>query len=207
MLIKIKAIGLCVFALFISCKQANYVTVKDEAGHISEKYQVNENEEKNGTYESYIDGVLVEKSLYKNGKLNGKRTLFHKNGQIEIDENYIDDQLTGTYKSYYEDGTLSQEANYIDGKMEGVLKTYFNSGTLKEEVMMVDNNENGPFKEFHENGKLSWEGTYLNGDNEFGLIQEYNDQGALIKKMMCDSMARCTTIWTIETGDIKSDKS
>lgn len=183
------------------------MTVKDEMGNVIERYEVNEAQEKHGSYESFIDGVLVERATYKDGKLNGKRNMFHKNGQVEIDENYINDQLTGTYTTYYEDGTVSQEANYINGKMEGMIKSYYKSGQLREEVLMVDNNENGPFKEYHENGKLKWEGAFLNGDNEFGLLKEYNESGELIKKMMCDSMARCTTIWTMEKGDIKIERS
>ena len=67
---------------------------------------------------------------------------------------------------------------------------------------MKDNNENGPFKEYYPNGNIHWEGNYLNGDNEFGILNEYNEQGELIKKMDCDSMAVCKTIWTKENGDI-----
>ncbi len=193
--------------LLISCKKSNWVTVKDDQGQLTEKYQVNETGQKHGTYESYLNGILLEKAEYQNDKLNGKRQMFYKSGQLEIDENYINGQLTGTYKSYFEDGALSQEANYLNGMMEGLIKTYYPEGNLKEEVMMVANNENGPFKEFHKNGKLKWQGRYLNGDNEFGLLQEYNEGGELIKKMTCDSMARCTTIWTIEKGDIKTDRS
>lgn len=193
--------------LLCSCKKSNWVTVKDDQGQLSEKYQVNEAQQKHGIYESYLSGVLLERADYNNGKLNGKREMFYPNGNVEINENYLNDQLTGTYKSYFEDGTLSQEANYLNGMMEGLIKTYYPDGSLKEEVMMIANNENGPFKEYHKNGQVKWEGQYLNGDNEFGELKEYNEAGELIKKMTCDSMARCTTTWTIEKGEIKTDKS
>ena len=87
--------------------------------------------------------------------------------------------------------------------MQGLIKSYYPEGPLKEEVTMVDNEENGPFTEYYKDGTKEWEGTYLNGDNEFGLLKHYNDKGVLIKKMMCDSLAICSTIWTLEGGDVK----
>ena len=43
---------------------------------------------------------------YKNGKLNGVRTLFHLNGNKMQEENYIDDKLEGKVTSNFEDGSL-----------------------------------------------------------------------------------------------------
>ena len=115
---------------------------------------------------------------------------------------YDHDMIVGPYKTYFEDGTLSQEATYVNGMMQGDLKTYYKSGKIKEVVTMRDNEENGPFQEYYESGKIKWEGQFLNGDNEFGLLKNYNETGELVKKMMCDSLAVCTTIWTLEKGDI-----
>lgn len=36
------------------------------------------------------------------------------------------------------------------------------------------------------------------GNNEFGLIKEYDETGQLIRKMMCDDRAICTTTWSID---------
>ena len=196
----------CFALLFLSCKESNFIITKDEAGQMTEKYTVNENGERDGVYEGYVDGVLTESAHYKDGKLHGKRTLFYPDGQVEILENYKEDLIVGTYTTYYPDGTTSQQATYISGMMQGMLKTYYKSGQLKEEVIMVDNQENGPFKEFHENGNLKWEGQFLNGDNEYGILKNYNEQGELIKKMECNEQGVCATIWTLEKGDITADK-
>jgi len=186
-----------------ACKESNYVIIKDQEGRVQEKYAVNQDSLKHGDYSSYINGTLVEQAQYVNGKLNGPRKLFHTNGEVEIEENYKNGVIAGLYKSYYYNGVIAQEANYVNGKMEGNLKTYYKEGALKEEVTMVDNNENGPFKEYYESGQLKWEGQFLNGDNEFGLLKNYNDKGELIKKMMCDSLGVCATVWTLEEGDIQ----
>ena len=193
-----------IFSLcLLSCDVKDQVVIKNEKGEIQEQYLINEAKQKHGLYQSFINGVKIEEANYQNDKLNGKRTLFHTNGSIEIEEQYVNNVMVGPYKAYYHTGVLSQEANYKEGMMQGLLKTYYNSGELKEEVTMVDNQENGPFKEYFKNGKIKWKGQFLNGDNEFGLLEEFNEEGELIKKLLCDSLARCSTIWTLENGEIE----
>lgn len=193
------------FILLVSisaCKESNFIKVTDENGNISEKYSINNDSLKHGEYTSFINGALVEKANFSSGKLDGPRYIYHPNGQIEIEETYNDDVLIGDYKTYFSNGVLSQSANYKSGMMQGTLKTFYKDGSLKEEVTMLDNEENGPFKEYFQNGKVKWEGQFLNGDNEFGLLKNYNEEGTLVKKMMCDSLGVCATIWTLEAGDI-----
>ena len=71
-----------------------------------------------------------------------------------------------------------------------------------ERVTFEGNEENGPFEEYHQNGQIQWKGTYLKGENEYGLLEEFDEIGEPIKRMMCDEMAICKTIWTKENGDI-----
>lgn len=194
-------------ASFYSCKESNFVTIKDDQGETTEKFKVNEQSEKHGPYKAYTNGVLSETSNYINGKLDGERTIFYANGNPEIVETYDKDVIVGAYKTYFENGTLAQIATYENGVMQGELKTYYDSGELKEVVTMEDNQENGPFTEYYKNGKLRWEGEFLNGDNEFGLLKNYNEEGILVKKMMCDSLGVCATIWTQEEGKVPLKKN
>ena len=192
---------------FYACGPENLVEIKDGNGMVVETYFVDEASKKHGEYKKFDDqGNLIELAHYSNGKLNGKRTLYYENGQIEIEEEYAKDVMAGPYKVYHKNGALDIEASYIKGQMQGVLKKYSDQNQLIEEVTFVDGEENGVFKEYHENGKVKWEGTYLNGDNEFGLLKEYDATGQLIKKMMCDSLAVCRSIWTIKDGDIPLKK-
>ena len=41
--------------------------------------------------------------------------LYHRNGQLWEEVNYIDDKKNGTEKSYQYNGQLAKEINYIDG--------------------------------------------------------------------------------------------
>ncbi|MEZ4909682.1 MAG: hypothetical protein R2774_02355 [Saprospiraceae bacterium] len=138
---------------------------------------------------------MIEEGTYKQNLLFGKRKLY-TNGMVEIEESYDDTgSLQGTAYVYYPDGKVKIEKPYVDNKINGILKGYYPTGALKEEVTMVDNEENGPFTEYHLNGKIHWKGHYLNGDNEFGLLERFDTTGTLIKKMMCDSIGICRTFW------------
>ena len=161
-----------------------------------------------GTLTTYHeDGKTpFEKATYLNGKLEGKRTLFFENGQVEILETYKNDLLDDTLFVYFENGNINQKVPYVQGVLEGVVKSYYASGKLKEKVMFQNNEENGDFEEYHENGNLKWKGTFLNGANEFGELFKYDSSGTLIRRLSCDSTARCTTIWTIDSSRPTSQK-
>lgn len=176
-------------------------------GKIKEQYTINKKGEKDGIYTAYNEvGKLKEKSNYKNGLYTGRRTLYFDNGNVEIEENYIDGGiLQGISKVYYEGGQLQLEKNYENNVLVGQVKVYYPSGKIKEEVTMENNNENGPFTEYYENGKIHWKGTYLNGDNEFGLLEEWDSLGAPIKRMKCDSMAICRTFWKPGMPEVNYD--
>lgn len=190
------------FASFISCDQVRKAEIKSADGYLVETFEFIEDSIKHGLQTKYYKKQIREEAFYNRGKLNGQRNIYFSNGNVEIEERYVDDVISGPYRVFYEDGSINLEAEYIDGKMQGILKRYYESGALLEEVTMKDNEENGPFKEFYENGQVQWQGTYLNGDNEFGELLQFNETGELIKKMMCDEMAVCQTIWTKEKGDI-----
>jgi len=193
--------------LFSGCKNKSEVTTKYDDGTVYEQYAINQDSLKNGEYKSFRpNGALSETATYKNGLLEGERKIIYENGNVEIIEHYVNDKLHGKYQSHYPSGQLELEMEYQEGKLEGKSTKYFESGKLMEEVNFHDNEESGPFVEFHENGNKKWEGNYQNGANEVGLLLNYNEEGTLIKKMMCDSMSICQTIWTLEKGDIEPVK-
>ena len=191
--------------LICSCGgENNLKSIKDNQGNIVESYQVDETGLKHGVFKAFdAAGNLTEEAEYRHGKLNGYRRIYRTDKSMEIEEHYTDDVIDGAYTVFYQDGGVELSGDYTDGEMNGQLQRYFESGSLMETVTMVDNNENGTFKEYYENGNIQWEGNYVNGENEVGLLKQYNESGELIKKMMCDSLSICQTIWTIEKGDVK----
>ena len=194
--------------LFISCSSDKQVTISHENGQPKEVFTVNEENKKDGVYKQFReDGSLMEESNYVADVLQGTRKIYFQDGkQVEIEERYQDGNIDGKYFVFYPSGKLMIESNYNDGKMDGLFTRYFESGQLMETITFKENLEMGPFKEFYPNGQVQWEGTYLEGDKEFGLLQQFAEDGSLIKKMMCDSLGVCQTIWTPEKGDIVPQK-
>ena len=148
-------------------------------------------------YTTAPDGTLVEAAHYVNDTLDGQRILFTETGDTSIVERYRMGAFAGPYRLYHPNGKLKQEGNYVDNKMTGVWKSYHDNGQLREEVLFENNLENGPFVEYHANGKLAAEGAYLDGDSEHGELKLYNEAGELIRTMNCDR-GRCTTTWAAE---------
>ena len=141
------------------------------------------------------NGTLYEEATYKADTLEGKRTIYYKNGNPEIIENYKRGVLSGTYQTFYEEGGNDIVGEYDNGVMTGVWKRHYPSGQVMELVTFSDNLENGPFTEFHENGKLKAEGQYAGGNREQGLLKLYDENGELYKRMECDD-GICRTVWT-----------
>jgi antitoxin component YwqK of YwqJK toxin-antitoxin module len=166
-------------------------------GAVMESYSVNKEGQKDGTYTAFFEGGKVRETVeFEDGKMTGKRTIYFENGKPEIEELYTGDgKLNGPYRVYYPQGGLQLEKTYTNDKITGVLKVYYPNGAIKEEVTMSENEENGPFTEYYLNGAIHWKGTYLNGDNEYGILYEYDSLGGTKKIMKCDTMAICRTIW------------
>lgn len=198
-------IFLCTIMLLVACKD-RLITTYYETGEQKETYEYKGDSLRHGAYTTYDEkGKILERAQYKDGKLHGTREIF-LDDRVSVLETYKEDVFHGDYKEFYPDGTLKFEGRYTEGKLSGIMKGYYPSGHIKEEVTFQDNIENGPFKEYHDGGGVSWEGTYLKGDNEFGILKNYDKEGNLIKKMLCDSNARCTTTWQKDELKTKIDE-
>lgn len=174
----------------------------DELTGIHEVYFIDADSTIQGEKTVEINDQLYERANYINGVLSGERYIYFPNGNVEILEKYSEGVLDDTLKVFYPEGAIKLKMPYKKGVLAGDIYKYYSEGTLMEKVTYKDNQENGPFEEYYLSGSLHWKGQYLNGPNEFGLLEEYNEQGILLKKMNCDSNAVCRTIWTVENGDI-----
>jgi antitoxin component YwqK of YwqJK toxin-antitoxin module len=63
---------------------------------------------------------VEEEYFIMNGKIEGIYKLYHENGQLCSEVNYIDGKREGIFKSYYQNGQLYVEVNYIDGKRDNL---------------------------------------------------------------------------------------
>lgn len=185
---------LCFFVLitcfFSACESKKKVEVKNNAGVVIESFFVDKKapDVKIGVYNKYYDdGKILEVANYKDGKLNGERTLYYPDGKIMQKENYVDNKYEGKLTAYYEDGSLQQEGFYKDNMMNGVWKNYSKEykNVLKDETTMKDNKIDGLYKEYYPNGKLFAEGNKIQLTEELdvfdGKVQVYDSLGNLEK--------------------------
>lgn len=167
----------------------------DSYGNIERYSRRVEDYAKEGSYSLISpEGNVLITAEYRNDTLHGTRVLYYENGDTQIVEQYEHGLFAGPYRAYYEGGRLELVGTYVANTMEGWWKRYYPSGQLMEEVSFQDNEENGPFSEYHENGNLKAKGYYKDGDNEHGMLELYDEQGELTRRMNCERGV-CRTIW------------
>lgn len=178
------------------------VEKKDAEGNLVERFQRRKTDfAREGLYEQFFpDGSRIEVASYRNDTLDGQRTLYYENGQLQYTENYDMGQFHGPYRAYYPSGQLKLEQQYFNNRLEGESRAWYENGQLKEVVQFEQNQENGPFREYYPNGQLKAEGTYLEGDNEHGELKLYDEDGTLVRVMQCDR-GICRTTWEKEPNN------
>ncbi|TXF91365.1 toxin-antitoxin system YwqK family antitoxin [Neolewinella aurantiaca] len=140
-------------------------------------------------------GNLAIEENYLEGKLEGKRKVFTPEGKVIVEENYKADEFDGDYITYDSTGVISGKGQYIDGAMNRAWYRFYPNGKVQEVVTFVDNAENGPFREWYQNGQPKASGAYLNGDKEHGKLHLYTEAGQLERVMNCE-VGVCNTIWS-----------
>jgi antitoxin component YwqK of YwqJK toxin-antitoxin module len=138
------------------------------------------------------DNVIIEEATYRNDTLQGQRVLYYDTGDTLLVEHYEQGLFEGPYRAYYDNRQPKTIGQYRRNEISGQWLSYYPDGTLREEVTFDRNTENGPFNEYHPNGRLKAQGHYLDGDNEHGELKLYDEEGQLIRTMVCD-MGRCKT--------------
>lgn len=81
---------------------------------------------------------LKEEYFENNGKIEGVYKKYYKNGNINVEWNYINGLRNGMSKKYYINGHLNWKCNYSNDKMNGIYKVYDTNGILMDEIIMED---------------------------------------------------------------------
>jgi antitoxin component YwqK of YwqJK toxin-antitoxin module len=152
-------------------------------------------------YTDYDNGKRKSRAEFKDGKLDGKVTQWHRTGEKESVVNYkagvktgselhwyptgdkklginYDTQglATGICREWYEDGQPKSEGIFEAGKEQGLHKWYFKNGQVDQSVEFVDGKANGKVKHFFEDGQLKLDGEYKEGQPH-GVIIIYHENG------------------------------
>ena len=120
---------------------------------VSEGKSVNKLNEGEWKYYHKDSKVIMTIENYKNGKLNGIRTVYFPNGKIAEEVNYTNGLKNGNYKSYSETGINLEDSNYKNGKYEGKAVYRDPLGNIAAEGNYKADKKSGIWK-FYINGVL-----------------------------------------------------
>jgi|WetSurMetagenome_2_1015567.scaffolds.fasta_scaffold18378_3 hypothetical protein len=108
-------------------------------GNLKSEIELNHKKEINGTKTTFYENKQIQSlEYYTNNIKNGEFTSYYPNGNIQMILRYKNGVKDSTLKSFYEDGTLQYTYNYVNDKINGDYREYFNNGD-KKEIRFYDN--------------------------------------------------------------------
>lgn len=141
----------------------------------------------NSVYTTFYD---QKKNIVSEGKSVNKLNegiwkYYHfESKEIMTLENYVNGKLEGTRKVYFKNGKIAEECDYINGLKQGVYKKYTETGIVLEFSNYKNNEYNGEtiFKDV--NNKIVAKGIYKNG-KKVGIWQIWDEKSKkLVNKNM-----------------------
>jgi antitoxin component YwqK of YwqJK toxin-antitoxin module len=121
------------------------------------------------------NGILIERSNYKDDKLHGLRELFNAdNGNPTFSGEYVRGLRTGLHTTWNTDGSiLLSEITYQDDILNGPYRLNRPTGVLHIEGNYTDGLKNGTFSYYTFDGKLEYIIQYQ-ADFRHGVYEVYN---------------------------------
>jgi len=150
---------------------------------------LNESEPYTGRFiDYYLNGKKEGEGYLFNGKLKGKRLLFHLNGIISDEVEYDNGISNGTEKRYYENGVLMQKGEFKNGKEIGIWEMFHQNGLLKQRSNFVNGKMDGESVSYYSTGQIKGKNIYVNGIYQKDKINDrvyelYNQSQELYKQM------------------------
>ena len=102
----------------------------------------------------YKNGKLSVQCNYKNGILDGKKTVFISNTKYDKTIHNFKDGFKHGRFLFYKDGVLRKEINYKDGLRHGIYKLYNKNGDPEIENNYYERRIHGTCKQWYVNNKL-----------------------------------------------------
>ena len=97
--------------------------------------------------------TIMATENYKNGKLEGLRSVFFPNGAIAEEINYKNNLKDGIYKKYTEKGIILEESTFKNNEYNGLTIFKDSEGNVASKGQFVNGKKSGIWQ-FFEKGKL-----------------------------------------------------
>ncbi|MEY4038927.1 MAG: hypothetical protein RIR67_1239 [Bacteroidota bacterium] len=104
-------------------------------------------------YYHYASPAVMTTENYKNGKLEGLRTVYFPNGKIAEQINYVNNLKEGAYKKYTETGIVIEESFFKNNEYDGLAIFRNVNGNVVSKGLFTKGLKTGIW-EVVENGKL-----------------------------------------------------
>lgn len=142
------------------------------------------NDNLNGVYEIYDNGILNEVSYYVDGIQNGPYQTFYADGSLKTEGFILDNDLSYFKTTYKQTGKVSQITKFIEGEVAftesydtsgkkefeinyknntGKVNLSLSNGTTSQEFELVNGNYNGKFSSKDKLGNNISDVQYVNG--------------------------------------------
>lgn len=136
----------------------------------------------------YLTGIKQGEGVLFNGKLKGKRLLYHQNGNVSDEIEYENGISNGLEKRFYKDGTLMQKGSFKNGKEIGIWEMYHPNGQLKQRTTFKNGKMDGESISYYSTGNLKGKNIYINGVYQKNKINDklfkyYNESQELYKQV------------------------
>jgi len=156
------------FKFFDDTKKGDVIATRDFSANDGSAYTIFYDQNKNKVSEGKVIGknyegewkyyhkaskVIMITENYKNGKLEGLRTVFYPNSKIAEEMTYKNGSKEGIYKSFGQNGSPLELTTYKNNQYEGDAVFYDVDGAVASKGKFVNGKKAGMWQ-FFEKGKL-----------------------------------------------------
>ena len=161
-----------VFKFFDDTKKGDVVATRDFSANDGSAYTIFYDQKKNKVSEGKVIGKNYE----------GEWKYYHKaSTAVMTIENYKNGKLEGPRTVYYPNSKVAEEMTYKNGLKDGIYKKTAVNGTLLEQSTYKNNEYNGDAVFYDSDGTVASKGKFLNG-KKVGMWQFFT-KGKLIKEV------------------------
>ncbi|WP_264536890.1 toxin-antitoxin system YwqK family antitoxin [Flavobacterium sp. N1736] len=161
-----------VFKFFDDTKKGDIIATRDFSANDGSAYNIFYDQNKNKVSEGKVIGKNYE----------GQWKYYHKASKIVMTvENYKNGTLDGARTVFYPNEKVAEEMTYVNGKKEGIYKKFGQNGIILEQTTYKNNEYNGDAVFYDSDGVVASKGKFLNG-KKVGMWQFYL-KGKLTKEV------------------------
>jgi len=143
-----------VFKFFDDTKKGDVIATRDFTANDGSSYTIFYDQNKNKVSEGKEVGKARE----------GEWKYYHRASKVLMTlENYKNGKLEGLRTVYYPNSKIAEETNYVNGLKEGIYKKYGQNGTLLEQTTYKNNEYNGDAVFYDADGVVASKGKFVNG--------------------------------------------